>query len=904
MATIDQGGFGYRSPQTVPQTVATPASAFDHSGEEALGRGLSALGGDVLAVQNAQREETNRAAEHSRRELEQTVKEENRARSAAALVDYDLDAKMIGDKVAGDLQSGAIAREDVQGKYQEAEAKLRAKTLSQIPADQQEFIAPRLAKASSRVQFGLAQVAEKHRKSEILGYASSITDGMAKQAVEADVDLNRIHADYAAAMRIIMPDGGASPKDVEKTIQDFKDRTTVDYVVARENERLDDLPGLQDLKRQVQGTPKGADLRDQFNTALSPDQEKQFQAWKKKNAPNDSGADYDLRGAFVAGLSRNAPGDHLPDTFKKPNHPTFSNESQYAKYGNAGHWEGDTFVPTNQPGDSSLANIDPEKRNVLLHSINGAINRLEAKQAADAARVTAELATDLQSTEKALLDGYPANAQQLISLQRRAKGTVLEEHYNRLAATNAYVGQFQNAPLAQAQAALLDLDMKVRKEPTVKGIAMVGSMRALVDAKQKGLKEDPYATAVKDGAPLAVLDWTNPEGLRSSFSSRVATVRGQQKQNPQASLGILLPAEATQFKEFLDTQAPKDQVKLLGVMTNAINDPVVTAHTMRQISKESPMLAQAGILVSWGHPDAAMTLIDGQHLMLGKDGKHGAMTIPSDEKFRTDWASRVGNAYTASRDAEDQEFEAAKMMYVSLARAAGKTAQNDVDTTLWRKAIDMSTGGIGEFNSGNVVLPYGMDQSTFKQKAHEAMDKAFQSSEIAGASVAGIKEKVPENETYFERIHRLEQRKRQVTGQQYGLNTTDVGAGPGTEDTSTHGSLSRDFLKDLPLESVGQGVYRVRQGPSNYIVNDEGYPLLLDLSRSTPAYRWDLRDRTARPVVRDEASGAASRGIDQVGVDKPVPIQPHTGTTIELSPDTAAPLDKTQMKRDRKKKAD
>lgn len=70
-----------------------------------------------------------------------------------------------------------------------------------------------------------------------------------------------------------------------------------------------------------------------------------FEQWKAKNAPKDSGADYDLRGAFKAGVVPDADG-HMPDTFKKPNHPTFSVESEHVMEAptKAGYWRGDTFV--------------------------------------------------------------------------------------------------------------------------------------------------------------------------------------------------------------------------------------------------------------------------------------------------------------------------------------------------------------------------------------------------------------------------------------------------------------------------------------------------------------------------------------------------------------------------------
>ena len=85
----------------------------------------------------------------------------------------------------------------------------------------------------------------------------------------------------------------------------------------------------------------------EFDTPLSPQEENDFQQWKQKYAPQDSGEDYDLRGAFKEGLTPDPVSGHWPDTYKKPNHPTFSVESKYAKDRPdlAGSWQGNTYVP-------------------------------------------------------------------------------------------------------------------------------------------------------------------------------------------------------------------------------------------------------------------------------------------------------------------------------------------------------------------------------------------------------------------------------------------------------------------------------------------------------------------------------------------------------------------------------
>ncbi|HKO93453.1 MAG TPA: hypothetical protein VJU61_20005 [Polyangiaceae bacterium] len=87
-----------------------------------------------------------------------------------------------------------------------------------------------------------------------------------------------------------------------------------------------------------------------FETALDANEEARFQEWKRRYAPNDSGADYDLRGAFKAGVEPDPENGHWPDTWKKPNHPTFSDQSQYARLApsKAGSWRGETYVPPKQ----------------------------------------------------------------------------------------------------------------------------------------------------------------------------------------------------------------------------------------------------------------------------------------------------------------------------------------------------------------------------------------------------------------------------------------------------------------------------------------------------------------------------------------------------------------------------
>lgn len=75
------------------------------------------------------------------------------------------------------------------------------------------------------------------------------------------------------------------------------------------------------------------DYSDKFNTVLAPDEEEKYQAWATENHREKDVYDYDLRGAWKelqSGTMSEDERGHLGDKYKKPNHPTFSDQSIYS----------------------------------------------------------------------------------------------------------------------------------------------------------------------------------------------------------------------------------------------------------------------------------------------------------------------------------------------------------------------------------------------------------------------------------------------------------------------------------------------------------------------------------------------------------------------------------------------
>jgi hypothetical protein len=90
--------------------------------------------------------------------------------------------------------------------------------------------------------------------------------------------------------------------------------------------------------------PDPRDMTFQYNTPLSSEEQQDF---NKKFSHKDK-YDYDMQGWYKENPDVDPkPGVHFPDKFKKPNHPTFSDESIYHNDQTpGGHWgEDNSFTP-------------------------------------------------------------------------------------------------------------------------------------------------------------------------------------------------------------------------------------------------------------------------------------------------------------------------------------------------------------------------------------------------------------------------------------------------------------------------------------------------------------------------------------------------------------------------------
>ena len=124
--------------------------------------------------------------------------------------------------------------------------------------------------------------------------------------------------------------------------------------------------------------------RQRFNTKLTPEEEKAYADWlakEGKRAGRDMSSDdidYDLRGAWKSGEAASENG-HFPDTYKKPNHPTFSEESQYhgAKGDDGTEYRGGRWIADENGNYTAFEQSDTNAKHWPEWAIKDYLNRVE-----------------------------------------------------------------------------------------------------------------------------------------------------------------------------------------------------------------------------------------------------------------------------------------------------------------------------------------------------------------------------------------------------------------------------------------------------------------------------------------------------------------------------------------------
>lgn len=400
------------------------------------------------------------------------------------------------------------------------------------------------------------------------------------------------------------------------------------------------------------------DFSDRFNTKLSPDEEAEYQKWAKENNRAGDVFDYDLRGAWkelkAGGMSEDARG-HLGDKYKKPNHPTFSDESIYAN-GDGGKWSVDptgrnVFTPGKKISEAEadylrayFARVEPG----AVLNLSGKVTRASSGSA---------VLDPMQPTGIPLIDGLSLSRK--LEIFSSAKGFIQKESserkdslkreiQNSLARAAAdgvdteplSLDQFievygeEDGPLqwddysdelkgAENRASFSTLDSASIAE-IVRGMKPKGaSENYAVEYKQwvlaqKAAKsvldaraEDPIAAAQGDAnyGLTPITDWSSPAAIdqietRAHEVARIASAY-------QTSPALLSNSELTSFTEHFSELDTAGQSKFLLGMASRLDDDRALGILAGQLATKSKDAATALFIMSGSDPTLAAKYLTG-----------------------------------------------------------------------------------------------------------------------------------------------------------------------------------------------------------------------------------------------------------------------------------------------------
>ncbi|AVE99172.1 hypothetical protein [Klebsiella aerogenes] len=336
-----------------------------------------------------------------------------------------------------------------------------------------------------------------------------------------------------------------------------------------------------------------------------------------------------------------------------------------------------------------------------------------------------------------------------------------------------YIGSFRNMPTNSITAYVNQL--KPTPEQTGEGYA---SRAALYDqvtaAATKVISErqnNPFGAAVDIGAYRPMQNNT-PQAVTEEISRRFSAQPDLQKIGISAP--ILSSEEAsTLAQQVRGTQNVDQTINLLQTMGQTL-PPAAMRQVASAIAPNNAATAYSALLL--GTPDnqydnrnpvisydqfigykptmnkydVSKVILAGDQLLnptkAMKDAGISPVQLPSEDKLKRAFDDQVGNAFANNPQARQISYNLFKAAYAGIAYQSGDASMTRTDAAnsdVVEKAAQYATGGVYKgFNGGDVVMPFGMDKSTFKDRYTVSAQKALKD---AGLNVNAASNFTPVN---------------------------------------------------------------------------------------------------------------------------------------------------------------
>ncbi|HFI5662413.1 TPA: hypothetical protein ACGQ2V_005814 [Klebsiella michiganensis] len=319
-----------------------------------------------------------------------------------------------------------------------------------------------------------------------------------------------------------------------------------------------------------------------------------------------------------------------------------------------------------------------------------------------------------------------------------------------------YIGSFRNMPTSSITAYVNQL--KPTPEQTGEGYASRAELFDQVSAAATKVisqrQNNPFNAAVDIGVYKPISS-NNPNDITAEVANRFSS------QDRLRELGINAPILSSEEANALaqqvrGTQNVDQTIKLLQNMGETLPAPAMrqvasaiapssaaTAYSAlllgtpdNQYDNTKPSIAYSqfiGYKPTMNKYDVSKVILAGDQLLNPTKGMKDAgitpVQLPSEDKLKRAFDDQVGNAFANNPQARQLSYSLFKSAYAGIAYQSGDASMTRTDAAnsdVVEKAAQYATGGVYKgFNGGDVVMPFGMDKSTFKDRYTVAAQQAL-----------------------------------------------------------------------------------------------------------------------------------------------------------------------------------
>ncbi len=336
-----------------------------------------------------------------------------------------------------------------------------------------------------------------------------------------------------------------------------------------------------------------------------------------------------------------------------------------------------------------------------------------------------------------------------------------------------YIGSFRNMPTSSITAYVDQL--RPGTGETGEGYASRAELFDQVSAAATKVishrQNNPFNAAVEIGAYKPIAS-NNPNDITAEVANRFSS------QESLRALGINAPILSSEEAAALSEQVrgTKDvnqTISLLQSMGETLSAPAMrqvasaiapnnaaTAYSAlllgtpdNQYDNTKPSIAYSqfiGYKPTMNKYDVSKVILAGDQLLnptkAMKDAGITPVQLPSEDKLKRAFDDQVGNSFANNPQARQLSYNLFKAAYAGIAYQSGDASMTRTDAAnsdVVEKAAQYATGGVYKgFNGGDVVMPFGMDKSTFKDRYTASAQQALKD---AGLNVNAASNFTPVN---------------------------------------------------------------------------------------------------------------------------------------------------------------